>query len=116
VAIDAIHERLAAWTRDRSDRELAAELQRHGVAAAPVLDVGDLLHDPHYRERRTFISVRHPLGFRETIYGAYVKTSSIVPDVRPGPAMGQDNERVLRGLLGLDEASYQRLVAERVID
>jgi len=60
--------------------------------------------------------VVHPLGFTETIYGAYVKTSRTVPDVRPGPAMGQDNDRVLRGLLGLTQDEYARLVADGVID
>jgi benzylsuccinate CoA-transferase BbsF subunit len=112
---DALHERIAAWTADRNDRALAELLQRHGVAAAPVLCVADLLHDPHFRARRTFVEVEHPLGFRETIYGAYVKTSRSEPAVRPGPAMGQDNERVFRGLLGLSEERYRALVAEQVI-
>jgi benzylsuccinate CoA-transferase BbsF subunit len=114
--LDEIHARLAEWTRDFDDYGLAAELQRHGVAAAPVLNVADLLHDPHYQARHTFIEVRHPLGFTETIYGSYVKPSRTVPDIRPGPAMGQDNDRVLRGLLGLSDADYEHLVAEHVID
>lgn len=116
VAIDELHEHLAAWTRDRDDEDVAVLLQRHGVAGAPVLNVADLLDHPHYRARGTFIEVRHPLDFTETIYGAYVKTSRTVADVRPGPWMGQDNERVLRGLLGLEAGEYAHLVAERVID
>ena len=43
----------------------------------------------------------HPLGFRETIYGAYVKTSRTDADIRPGPAIGQDNERVFKDILAL---------------
>jgi benzylsuccinate CoA-transferase BbsF subunit len=116
ASIDEIHARIAEWTRGLDDAVLAADLQRHGVAAAPVLNVADLLHDPHYRARQTFIEVRHPLGFTETIYGSYVKPSRTVPDVRPGPAMGADNERVLRGMLGLSAADYEHLVADGVID
>lgn len=116
AAIDELHAYLAAWTRGFDDHELAAALQRHGVAAAPVLNVADLLHHPHYRARETFVEVVHPLGFTETIYGAYVKTSRTVPVVRPGPAMGQDNERVLKGLLGLPDDEYEALVADGVID
>ena len=71
--------------------------------------------DPHWRARKTFIEVVHPLGFPETIYGAYVKTSRSRVEVRPGPRMGQDNERVLRGLLGLGEDEYRRLLDEKVI-
>ncbi|WP_168160010.1 CaiB/BaiF CoA transferase family protein [Steroidobacter denitrificans] len=113
--IDAIHMHLAAWTQGHDDYELAQLLQRHGVAATPVLNVADLLSDPHFRARSTFIEVMHPLGFTETIYGAYVKCSRSKPHVHPGPARGSDNERVFKGLLGLTEARYRELVERQII-
>jgi crotonobetainyl-CoA:carnitine CoA-transferase CaiB-like acyl-CoA transferase len=113
--IDALHARLSEWTGKFNDYALAHQLQAHGVAAAPVLNVGDLLHDPHYTARRTFIEVQHPLGFKETIYGAYVKTSGFEPVIRPGPMIGRDNERVFKGLLGLTAEQYQELVDRRII-
>jgi benzylsuccinate CoA-transferase BbsF subunit len=113
--IEALHDRLAGFTKNCDDRELAARLQEHGVAAAPVLCVGDLLDDPHWKARKTFVEVRHPLGFDETIYGAYVKTSLTEACVEPGGAMGQHNQRVYRELLGLSEERYQDLIERRVI-
>jgi benzylsuccinate CoA-transferase BbsF subunit len=113
--VERIHSRLAEWTRDFDRDALASQLQDLGVAASPVCDVSDLLDHPHYRARQTFIEVEHPLGFRETIYGAYVKCSRTRPDVRPGPSIGQDNEFVLRELLGLSDARYRELVEKRVI-
>lgn len=113
--IDDVHEHIAAWTADFDGHELAHRLQACGVCAAPVSSVADLLDDPHYRARETFIEVVHPLGFRETIYGAYVKTSRTRADVRPGPAMGQDNEHVFRGLLGMSDERYRQLVDDQVI-
>ncbi|MBI4518565.1 MAG: CoA transferase [Deltaproteobacteria bacterium] len=113
--LDDLHQHLAAWTADFNDYELAQLLQRHGVAAAPVLNVGDLLKDPHYRARGTFIEVQHSLGFRETIYGAYVKTSRTEADVRSGPQIGQDNDFVFKKLLGVSEDRYRRLIEEQVI-
>ena len=115
AALDDLHRRLAAWTAGADDRVLAARLQAAGVAAAPVLNVADLLDDPHYRARGTFIEVTHPLGFRETIYGAYVKLSRTPASVRTGPRIGQDNERVFKELLGMSAERYDTLVAERVI-
>ena len=115
AAIDAIHDHLAAWTAKSDDYELARRLQAAGVAAAPVLNVADLLHDPHYKARKTFIEVTHPLGFKETIYGAYVKTSRSEIEVRTGPRIGQDNEAVFKGLLGMDPARYDALVAAQTI-
>ena len=79
------------------------------------MNVADLLRDPHYRARGTFIEVQHPLGFKETIYGAYVKTSRSEIEVRTGPQIGQDNERVLKGLLGIDDARYQELVENKIV-
>lgn len=115
AALDTIHEHLAQWTAAHDDYELAHRLQSAGIAATPVLNVADLLRDPHYRARGTFIEVQHPLGFKETIYGAYVKTSRSVIEVRTGPRIGQDNEKVFKGLLGMDAARYQQLVDAQTI-
>jgi benzylsuccinate CoA-transferase BbsF subunit len=113
--IDAISEHLAAWTQDCDDYELARRLQEHGVAGTPILDVADLLHDPHYRARGTFVEVMHPLGFKETIYGAYVKCSRSEPRIQPGPVRGRDNEHVFKELLGLSESRYRKLIEQQVI-
>lgn len=113
--VAVLHTRVAEWTERFDNRELAATLQRHGVAAAPVSSVGDLLEDPHFRDRGTFVEVTHPLGFSETIYGAYVKTSRSEAKVGPGPIMGQDNDHVFLDLLGLPEDTYRKLVADEVI-
>jgi len=113
--VDELHRHLAEWTAGFDDRELTDRLQRVGVAAAPVLNVADLLHDPHYRARKTYVEVTHPLGFRETIYGSYVKTSAFEADIRPGPVIGQDNERVFKEILSMSGERYEQLVAEEVI-
>lgn len=113
--IDDLHARLAEWTADYSDYALAEKLQAAGVAAAPVLSIGDLLDNPHYRARGTYIEVTHPLGFKETIYGAYVKTSRTEPRVEPGPVLGQDNDRVFKEVLGLSDEHYQQLIEDKVI-
>ncbi len=113
--LDALHAKLAEWTAGFGDAELAASLQTEGVPAAPVLNVPDLLKDPHYKARETFIEVRHPLGFDETIYGSYVKTSRTEADVRTGPMMGQDNEPVFKELMGMSAERYAELVEREVI-
>lgn len=113
--IDALHAALGEWTARHDDYRLAARLQEAGVAAAPVLNIADLLSDPHWRARQTFVEVNHPLGFKETVYGHYVKTAHAEPPLATGPAMGQNNERVCREILGLSAAEYARLVERQVI-
>ncbi len=114
-SIELLHEKLAEWTAGFDDYELAHRLQDRGVAATPVLNVADLLEDPHYRARSTFVEVTHPLGFLETIYGAYVKTSGMQPRIEPGPVMGRDNDRVFLGLMGMGEDRYRTLIEQEVI-
>lgn len=113
--IEALHRHIESWTEAFDDYELAATLQALGVAATPVLNIADLLHDPHLQARNTFIEVEHPLGFRETIYGSYIKASHSDIELRPGPAIGQDNEFVFKTLIGLTEDQYQFLINEKVI-
>lgn len=114
-AIDRIHEAIAAWSLSFDAHALAERLQASGIAASSVLKVADLLEDPHYRARGTFIEVTHPLGFRETIYGPYVKLSRTPARVSPGPVMGQDNDRAFLEILKLPPEEYQRLKDARVI-
>jgi crotonobetainyl-CoA:carnitine CoA-transferase CaiB-like acyl-CoA transferase len=112
---DAIDAQLAAFSAAYDDCKLAATLQAHGVAAAPVLSIADLLENPQSRARETFIEVDHPSGYPTTIYGSYVKLGRSPVEVRPGPIIGQDNEHVFRELLGLDRTRYQQLVDDAVI-
>ncbi|MCB1675318.1 MAG: CoA transferase [Halioglobus sp.] len=113
--IDELHAALAEWTVHYDDRQLTQRLQEADVAAAPVLSIGDLLDDPHYRARGTYIEVRHPLDYDVTIYGAYVKLSRSEVEVRPGPVIGQDNDYVFKELLGLPEQEYRQLIDDKVI-
>jgi len=113
--IDALHARISEWTRPQDSRTLAERLQSCGVAATPVLDIEGLVADPHFRARRTFQEVEHPLGFRETLYGPYVKMSRSRPELRPGRPIGYDNERILKGWLDISDTRYAELVANKII-
>ena len=57
----------------------------------------------------------HPLGFKETIYGSYVKSNKIETAVRPGPMIGQDNDYVFKELLELPEDRYRDLIEREII-
>lgn len=116
AAIDRLHAEIGAWTCTHERHALAQRLQDAGVAATPVLDVGDLLDDPQYRARGTYVEVEHPLGFRETIYGRYVKMSRAADaPVQTGPTLGRDNDHAFREILRLPEDEYRRLKDSRVI-
>lgn len=112
--IDSIHERIADWTRARDDYGAAIVLQRHGVAATPVLQIADLLRDPHFIARGTWVEVRNQRG-RGVVYGPYVKASRSPSSMTAGPEIGEHNDYVFRELLRLPESEYQSLRERRVI-
>jgi benzylsuccinate CoA-transferase BbsF subunit len=107
--------KLADWTRPQDGRALCEVLQARGVAATPLLDMPSLSNDPHFCARETFVELTNPQGFRETVYAPFVKMSRSRMRARPGPMLGQDNERVLKGWLGIDESRYAELVEKQVI-
>lgn len=113
--VEKLHDLVGNWTEAFDNDALAATLQAAGVPATPVRSVGDLLDDPQYRARGTYVEVEHPLGFKSTIYGGYVKTSRTDACVRIGPVLGQDNERIFKGLLGIPEERYRELIEDQVI-
>ena len=86
------------------------------MPAEPVLDIRDIMKDPHYLARGNIVSV--PDGDFGTVrmQGVVPKFSGTPGEVRhSGRALGADNVEVYRGLLGLTEAQYEALVREGII-
>ena len=107
---------ISEWTKRESPYGIMHTLQEAGVSAAPVMSVFDLVASPHLLERGYFVDIDHPeVGPRMTP-GIPVKFSGM-PDLNyyAAPTLGQHNEFVLKEIVGLDDATYDRLVADRVI-
>lgn len=113
AALDA---EIAAWTRGLPASELATELQRRGVVAAPVLHASQLLADDHLRARgsRRRLARDHVPEVEYCVLPfKFAGTPGLVD--RPAPTLGHDNDEILGGWLGCDEGELAMLRAERVI-
>ena len=87
-----------------------------GIPAGPVLRGPDLLEDPHYRERDTFIEVDHPLVGPKWYPGVPWKMSATPGQVHwAAPALGQHNYKIYHELLGILSEEIARLEETRVI-
>ena len=94
---------------------MAEQLCRAGVAAAPSRTAEDLMHDPHLRARNAFVEVDHPeLGPREYV-GLPWKMSGCEVAATRAPLLGEHNDYVFGGILGMDEAEVERLREDGVI-
>ncbi|MGZ4713944.1 MAG: CoA transferase [Acidimicrobiia bacterium] len=108
---------VAAFTSARPPLEVAEALQAVGVEAVPIQDFGDQHTDPQVAHRGHFVPLTHPfLG-----PGLYERNGFRCSDTdagydRPGPTLGQDQDWVLRDLLGLTPEEQADLAADGVFD
>ena len=101
---DELDRLVAEWTINYTAEEVMALLQGQGVAAGVVQDAGDLADNPQLKARDFFIELDHPeLG--KTITDATPIRLSHTPARynRAAPILGQDNNYVYQGLLGMSE-------------
>lgn len=107
---------LGQWTAPQQADDLADRLQRHGVAAAPVLSAAERLFHPHFMARGLYSDVDHPALGAEPIFNlmwGLSKTPSAAR--RHAPLLGEHNRRILCGALGLSDAELAGLEARRVV-
>jgi formyl-CoA transferase len=113
VELDALVER---WTSTLSTREVLDLMDKHGVPAGLIYRPPDMLEDPHFQARDAIVSVPHPDFGELRMQNVAPKLSETPGSIRsPSPAMGQHNDEVYQGLLGLDDARYAALKAAKVV-
>jgi len=107
---------IAAWAADLSAEDVQARLQRRGVSAHVCASSADWSRDPQLAHRGHLRAMPHPTFGTATVEGPRYLLSE-APGVvrRPAPELGQDNEYVLRTLLGYSDVAYDRLVADGVL-
>ena len=107
---------LGQWTAQQQADDLADRLQRHGVAAAPVLSAAERLFHPHFMARGLYSDVDHPALGAEPIFNLMWGLSKTPSEVRRhAPLLGEHNRRILCGALGLSDAELAGLEARRVV-
>ncbi|HEV3450385.1 MAG TPA: CoA transferase [Acidimicrobiia bacterium] len=117
AAHDALDTQLTAWCATQDARAVAERLAAAGVPAGYVIDARDIAHNPQMLHRGLFEVEEHPVTgshpiptlpfrFRDRARG-WLR--------RPAPTLGQHNDDVLGGLLGLGPDDLAALRAAGVI-
>jgi crotonobetainyl-CoA:carnitine CoA-transferase CaiB-like acyl-CoA transferase len=113
---DELDRLIEEWTINKTDREVMGLLQKEGIAACPVQDAEDLANDAQLKAGDFFIELEHPeLG--KTISDASPIKLSDTPAKynRAAPLLGQDNDYVYGGILGLSKTEMKKLSTKGVI-
>ena len=106
---------IAEWTGQHTKHEAMDILCKADIPAGAVLDMDDLTNDPYLRSRGTMAEIEHPERGRLVVPGFAPKMSGNDLEYRCSPKLGEHNEKVYRGLLGLSEAEMAELKAKGVI-
>jgi formyl-CoA transferase len=113
---DRLDTLLREWIAVRPAEEALARMAEFEVVASRIFNIEDIVNDPTYNERQDIITVTDP------VLGP-VRMQAVIPklDAHPGsvwrtaPALGEDNEVVLKDWLGIDPADFDDLKQRMII-
>jgi len=109
--IDAM---ISAWTMQRTKLEAMEQLCKADIPAGAALNTEDINNDPYLRKHGIMTEVQHPERGAVLIPGFPVKMEGAVP-VTTSPLLGQHNDDVYKGLLGLSEQEMEQLRSKGII-
>ena len=96
--------------------ELYQKVQEKRVPFAPVSTMGDLLNSEHLKARGFFVEIPHPVAGIQTYPGAPLKYHLTPWEIRmPAPTLGQNNDEIFGGRLGVDAPQRAELKRNGVI-
>ena len=113
---DEINGIIAAWVKARTSREVQEVLERHEVPFGVAYSVADIFADPHVAARGDIETVDDPVLGPVRMQGVYPRFSRTPGAIQGGaPRLGEHNEDVYVGLLGLTVAELEQLRREGVV-
>jgi formyl-CoA transferase len=86
-----------------------------GIPCGAVLDTGEVLADPHLRERETIVDLDHPMRARFSTIASPLRLSDSPSAPTRAPLLGEHTEEVLRALAGYGPEDIRRLREKGVI-
>jgi formyl-CoA transferase len=110
--------RVGRWTAALTTREVLALLARPetAVPSGLIYRAPDMLADPHFKVRDAIVTTRHPQFGELRMQNVAPKLSATPGRVRaPAPELGEHNDEVYLGLLGLTAERYAALKSARVV-
>jgi crotonobetainyl-CoA:carnitine CoA-transferase CaiB-like acyl-CoA transferase len=113
---DVLHDLIRSWVARQDAEVVFATLEQAGVPVARLYDARDVFQDPHFRSRGSVTSVVDAtLGevWMQGVVPRLTRTPGRVDTT--GPRLGEHNQEVYLGLLGLDAALFEKLRADGVI-
>ncbi len=103
------------FTTRYTSEYLFHEGQRRNLVFIPVNNVSDLLADPQLEASNFWFGIDHPATGTVQYPQGVFDSEEVSPATNPAPALGQHNEAIYAGELGLNDAELAALRNEGVI-
>jgi formyl-CoA transferase len=100
---------ITEWTKKHTKHEAMEIIGAAGIPAGAVLDTMELSSDPTFEQRGIMPTIQHPTVGPFKMVAWPVRFSGNPPPVRPSPLLGENNEEVLTGWLGLQGSDVSTL-------
>lgn len=98
------------WILNTPVEQVTGALDAEGVPYSIVMSVADIVDHPHYAARGNIVSVDHPKLGPIRMQGVVPHFSSVPSrKVEPAPAIGQHNDEIYLGELGMSPTEYASL-------
>ena len=112
---DALYERIADWTRERSKKECMEAFSEAGLCAGAVYETHDLFSDPHLVERGFIHEVTHRDHGDIKLLGWGPRMSKSDVAIEAPPLLGEHTDEVLAEDLGMSPDDLDALRSEGVL-
>jgi formyl-CoA transferase len=107
---------ISQWTVTLPADGLIDHLRAAGVPVGRIYRAPEMLVDPHFAARESIVRVAHPTLGELAMQNVTPRLSSTPGRIAwCGPELGEDNDEVYRGLLGLSSSAIDELHANGVI-
>lgn len=104
------------WVSQRTVKEVTDCLEEARVPCGVVNTVDKLVNDPQVKAREMIVMAHHNGLGDLPLPGVYIKLSRSPGGIRSvAPKIGEHNEEVYRGLLGLSAEEFGQLKAQKII-
>ena len=88
-------------------------LDAAGVPAGPILNIDELLADPHLNARGMIVEIDHPVVGRVKYPGNPIQFSKASPVFNRAPLLGEHTESILKELLQCSEGEIRDVLASQ---
>lgn len=114
---DSVNAIVSKWFKSINREEALSRCLNGGVPVAPINSIADVFDDPHYKDRKTLISVHEPTLNRDiTIPAPLPRLSETPGEVRNlGPTLGNFNKQIYTEELNLSDREVANLKKRGVI-